>query len=133
MFGKKSGPKNTIDSLIGASTRIEGNMIFQGGLRIDGHVQGSIIALPDEPSMLVISEQARVDGEISAAHLVVNGTVNGPLIATELLELQPKARVRGNVQYRALEMHHGAIVDGTLAHTEEEVRPVPKLALANAS
>ena len=133
MFGKKSGPKNTIDSLIGASTRIEGNMIFQGGLRIDGHVQGSIIAVPDEPSMLVISEQARVDGEISAAHLVVNGTVNGPLIATELLELQPKARVRGNVQYRALEMHHGAIVDGTLAHMEEEARPVPKLALANAS
>ena len=133
MFGKKSGPKNTIDSLIGASTRIEGNMIFQGGLRIDGHVQGSIIAVPDEPSMLVISEQARVDGEISAAHLVVNGIVNGPLIATELLELQPKARVRGNVQYRALEMHQGAIVDGTLAHTEEEGRSGPKLALANAS
>ncbi len=133
MFGKKSGPKNTIDSLIGASTRIEGNMIFQGGLRVDGHVQGSIIAVPDEPSMLVISEQARVDGEIHASHLVVNGVVNGPLIATELLELQPKARVRGNVQYKALEMHHGAIVDGTLVHSDDGGRPGPKLALASAN
>lgn len=132
MFGKKSGPKNTIDSLIGASTRIEGNVLFQGGLRIDGQVQGNILAAPDQPSMLVISEQARVDGEIQAGHLVVNGTVNGPLVATEMLELQPRARVCGNVHYRALEMHQGAIVDGTLIHVDEPQRPGLKLAHANA-
>lgn len=131
MFGKKSGTKNTIDSLIGASTRIEGDILFQGGLRIDGHVQGSILAADDQPSMLVISEQARVDGEIHAAHLVVNGTINGPVFASELLELQPKARVTGNVRYKALEMHHGAIVDGTLTHSEESIRPGLKLAVSS--
>jgi len=133
MFGKKSGPKSTIDSLIGASTRIEGNVLFQNDLRIDGQVHGNIVASPDQPSMLVISEQARVEGEIHAGHLVVNGLVNGPLVATEMLELQPQARVRGNVQYKALEMHQGAIVDGTLMHIEEAQRPAPKLAIANTA
>ena len=131
MFGKKSGPKNTIDSLIGASTRIEGNVLFQGGLRIDGQVVGNIIADPDQPSMLVVSEPARIDGEVHGGHLVVNGTVNGPLVATEMLELQPRARVKGNVHYKALEMHQGAIVEGTLIHAEEA--PRPKLALASTN
>ena len=128
MFGKKSAAKNTIDSLIGASTRIEGHVFFQGGLRIDGHVQGNLIAATDQPSMLVISEHARIDGEIHVAHLVVNGEINGPVFASELLELQPKARLTGNVQYKALEMHHGAIVDGTLVHIDEVNRPNLKLA-----
>jgi cytoskeletal protein CcmA (bactofilin family) len=128
MFGKKSGVNNTIDSLIGANTRIEGNILFQGGLRIDGQVVGNILASPDHPSMLVISEQARVEGEVHGGHLVVNGTVVGPLMAAEMLELQPKARVKGNVHYRALEMHQGAIVEGMLIHVDESQRPGLKLA-----
>ncbi len=128
MFGKKSGVNNTIDSLIGANTRIEGNILFQGGLRIDGQVVGNILASPDHPSMLVISEQARVEGEVHGGHLVVNGTVVGPLMAADMLELQPKARVKGNVHYKALEMHQGAIVEGMLIHVDESQRPGLKLA-----
>jgi cytoskeletal protein CcmA (bactofilin family) len=120
MFNKKSGAKNTIDSLIGASARIEGDIHFVGGLRIDGQVRGNVIADADGSSMLVISEQARVIGEIVSSHVVVNGTIEGPVHATELLELQPKARVTGNVRYNALEMHHGAIVEGTLMHVDED-------------
>jgi len=131
MFSKKSGGKNTIDSLIGATTRIEGNVHFVGGLRIDGEVHGNVIADTDASSMLVISEQARVTGEIVASHLVVNGTIEGPVFASELLELQPKARVTGNVRYRALEMHHGAIVEGTLMHDEDGERRGLKLAANN--
>ena len=132
MFSKKSGAKNTIDSLIGATTRIEGNVHFVGGLRIDGEVHGNVLADADASSMLVISEQARVTGEIVASHLVVNGTIDGPVFASELLELQPKARVTGNVRYRALEMHHGAIVEGTLVHVDQDgERPGLKLAANN--
>jgi len=130
MFGgKKTSSNSTIDSLIGASARIEGNLKFQGGLRIDGHIVGNVIADESQPSMLIISEQARIDGEVHATHLVVNGLINGPVYARELLELQPKARVVGNVQYTALEMHHGAIVQGTLSHAEDISRP-PNLKLA---
>ena len=83
MLGRKN--KGTIDSLIGISTRIEGNVRFQGGLRIDGQVKGNVIAEGDEPCMLFISEHAKVEGEVRAAHLVVNGEIVGPVYSSELL------------------------------------------------
>lgn len=135
MFGHKT--KNTIDSLIGVSTKIEGNVYFKGGLRIDGHVVGNVIAEPSEASMLVISEQAKVEGEVRAAHLVVNGEIVGPVYSVELLELQPKARITGDVNYKALEMHGGALVAGKLTHDQvggDQVLKLaaPKLAASNA-
>lgn len=134
MFGHKT--KNTIDSLIGISTRIEGDLHFKGGLRIDGQIKGNVIADPNEASMLVISEQARVEGEIRVAHLVVNGEIVGPVYSTELLELQPKARITGDVYYKALEMHGGALVAGKLTHDQvgEQILKLaaPKLAASNA-
>jgi len=135
MFGHKS--KNTIDSLIGVSTKIEGDLHFKGGLRIDGHVTGNVIAESGSASMLVISEQARVEGEVRVAHLVVNGEIIGPVYSTELLELQPKARITGDVYYKALEMHGGALVSGKLTHDQvggEQILKLaaPKLAATNA-
>ena len=128
MFGRKT--KNTIDSLIGVSTKIEGNVHFKGGLRIDGHVKGNVIADGDDASMLVISEHAKVEGEVRVAYLVVNGEIVGPVYSSELLELQPKARITGDVNYKALEMHGGAVVAGKLAHGQSD-EPVLKLALSN--
>jgi cytoskeletal protein CcmA (bactofilin family) len=130
MFGSKT--KNTIDSLIGLSSHIEGNVHFTGGLRIDGQVKGNVIAEGDKPSMLVISEQARIEGEIRVGHLVVNGEIVGPVFSTELLELQPKARITGDVFYKALEMHNGALVHGTLSH-DQAVDTVLKLASPKAA
>jgi cytoskeletal protein CcmA (bactofilin family) len=128
MFGRKT--KSTIDSLIGSSTTIEGDVHFKGGLRIDGHVKGSVIADEDEASMLVVSEQAKVEGEVRVAYLVVNGEIVGSVHSSELLELQPKARITGDVNYRALEMHGGAVVSGKLSH-DQSGEPVLKLALSN--
>ena len=130
MFGHKA--KNTIDSLIGTSTTIEGNLRFKGGLRVDGHVKGSLVADPLENSMLVISEHASVEGEIRAEHVVVDGAITGPVYCSELLELQPKARITGDVHYKALEMHGGALVSGKLSHPQESEQVLklasPKLA-----
>lgn len=116
MFRKESKPQNRIDSLIGATTRIEGNVFFSGGLRIDGAVRGSVAALPDQPGTLVVSEQARIDGEVAASHIVVNGTINGPVNASETLELQTGSRVKGDVHYKNLEIQQGAVVEGRLVH-----------------
>lgn len=117
MFGKKhSKPQSRIDSLIGAGTTIEGDMNFSGGMRIDGRVNGNIIAVKDKPSTLVLSEHAEVNGEVSVTHLVVNGTINGSVSASEYLELQSKAKVSGDVHYNTLEMQLGAVVDGCLIH-----------------
>lgn len=117
MFGSKRNGQGQIGSLIGAGTTVRGDMTFTGGLRIDGTVLGSVrCADADKGGMLVISETGAVEGEVRAGHMVVAGRITGPVTASELLELQPKARVHGDVCYRALEMHHGAIVEGSLSH-----------------
>lgn len=120
MFSNRnSKPQNRIDSLVGAGTKIEGNISFTGGLRVDGEIKGNVIADPSKPSTLVLSEQARVDGEIRVTHLVVNGIIVGPVNAAEYLELQSKAKVTGDVHYKTLEIQLGAIVEGRLIHLAE--------------
>ncbi|HEX8010267.1 MAG TPA: polymer-forming cytoskeletal protein [Casimicrobiaceae bacterium] len=117
---KKPTPQKRIDSLIGAGTTVEGDVTFSGGLRIDGTVRGRVATVDSQPATLVVSEQAKIDGEIRVSHVVVNGAVNGPVSANDYLELQAKARVNGDVTYRTLEMQVGAIVQGKLAHVEQE-------------
>lgn len=120
MFGNRpSKPQNRIDSLIGAGTRIDGNIRFTGGLRVDGEIKGNVIAEPNKPSTLVLSEHACVDGEINVTHLVVNGVVTGPVRASEYLELQSKAKLVGDVHYKTLEIQLGAIIEGKLIHLAE--------------
>ena len=126
MFGMKA-TKSTIDSLIGLTTNVDGNVHFKGGLRIDGHIKGNVIAEPGQASMLVLSEQAKIEGEVRVAHLVVNGEIVGPVHSSELLELQPKARIIGDVYYKTLEMHGGALVSGKLTY-DQIGEPVLKLA-----
>ena len=133
MFGKKSQPP--IKSLIAQGTRIEGNMKFSEGLRVDGEVYGDVHAGPEDGSLLVISEAAVVQGGLVADHVIINGTVRGPVHARELLELQPKAKIEGDVTYVALEMHQGAMITGQLrplAAGAEDEKPLLKLAAKNA-
>ena len=117
MFAAKTTkPQSRIDCLIGAGTVIEGHVVFTGGLRVDGQVKGNIIAEEGKPGTLVLSEQARVEGEIRVPHIVINGLVVGPVHSTEYVELQGKANVTGDVHYNALEMQLGAVLQGALVH-----------------
>ena len=130
MFGKNAQPP--IKSLIAQGSRIEGNLKFTDGLRVDGEVFGNVLANADRPSILVISEAAVVEGgAVRADHVIINGTVKGPVHAAELLELQPKARIEGDVKYKALEMHQGAVISGHLQPIEGEEKPLLKLAANN--
>ena len=133
MFGKKpEKPSKRIDSLIGAGTRVNGDIHFHGGLRVDGEVIGNVRADDNEPSTLVLSEHARIEGAVTVTHAMINGTVQGPIVSTEFLELQPQARIAGDVVYNRLEVHLGAIVKGQLEHQEAAPRAV-ELKLASAS
>jgi len=125
MFSKTAHKTpNRIDSLVGAGTKVEGNIAFAGGLRVDGEVHGNIMAIGDQSSTLVISEHARIEGEITVSHLVVNGTVIGPLHSSGFLELQAKARVTGDVEYNTIEIHLGAVVQGRLVHQGAPMKSV---------
>jgi len=117
MFGSKSSkPHDQIECLIGSGTVIEGNITFAGGLRVDGRVRGDVIAADGKPGTLVLSEQAQIEGAIRVSHVVINGTVIGPVHAAEYVELQTKANVTGDVHYKTLEIQLGAVVQGRLVY-----------------
>jgi len=130
MFNKKKQP--LLKSLIGEGSEITGDFTFRDGLRIDGAVRGGVRATDESPSMLVISETAVVTGAVVADHIIVNGSIKGPVHARHMLELQPKARIEGDVTYAALEMHQGALITGLLSPSlAEDEKPTLKLAANN--
>ena len=129
MFGWKKTP--LIRTLIGEGTVITGDIRFADGLRVDGEVIGNISAMGEGRSMLVISDKAKVTGKVRAGHVIINGAVSGPVVAEDLLELQPKARIVGDVRYQALEMHQGATIDGELHPLSSDEKPALKLAANN--
>ena len=134
MFNKKKQP--AIKSLIADGSQVNGNISFSDGLRLDGEITGNLLGRVDKPSIVVISESGKVRGEVQADHVIINGQVDGPVTARAMLELQPKARVTGDVTYKLLEMHQGALVAGKLcpvvADPFVEEKPTLKLAANNA-
>ncbi len=127
-LGKKKPPP--IRSLVCEGSVVQGHIRFVEGLRIDGEVQGEVTC-EDARSILVISENGRVHGKVKAGHVIISGEVRGPIHASELLELQPKARVVGDVRYELLEMHQGAVVEGELRPLKAGEKPALKLAASN--
>ena len=133
MFGKRDErkPLAKIDTLIGAGAFIEGNIRFSGGLRIDGTVKGNVEAAEGAASStLILSEQARIEGSVAVSYLVTNGTVVGQVSVAECLEMQPRAKIVGDVEYSLIEMHQGAVVEGRLVHGVSKSGEL-KLAVSN--
>jgi cytoskeletal protein CcmA (bactofilin family) len=125
---KKQPP---LRSLIGEGIVVKGTIDFTDGLRIDGEVQGDLMSRRDGPSLLVIGAKARVTGKVNADHVIIVGEVIGPVLCTGLLELQPSARIVGDVTYELLEMHPGAVIDGELRPLKVGEKPTLTLAAAN--
>jgi cytoskeletal protein CcmA (bactofilin family) len=121
MLGRKNRVQAAVNSLVGAETRVEGDIEFSGGLHVDGYVRGNVKAPEDDRSTLSISERGCVEGSVSVPHVLLNGTVNGDVRATARIELGPKAKVIGNVQYKLIEMAIGAEVNGKLLHESERL------------
>jgi len=113
-------PCNTIDTLIGVTTEMKGDITFNGGLRIDGKVKGNITARSDDNSTLVLSENAVVTGDVNVPHMIVNGKIKGNVRSVERLELQAKAEISGDVSYKVLEIAAGAQVIGNLTRLSEK-------------
>lgn len=131
-------PCNTIDTLVGARTELEGDIVFTGGLRIDGKIKGNITAKGDGNSTLVLSENAVVTGNVTVPHIIVNGAIKGNVRATERIELQPKAEISGDVHYKVIEMSLGAIINGSLMRelgdaTTRDKTPVVRLKPVNVT
>jgi cytoskeletal protein CcmA (bactofilin family) len=116
MFKRKQNKKLKIDTLIGAGTRIDGNVEFSGGLHLDGYINGNVSGEPNAEAILSVSEQGGIEGSVSVSNVILNGIVKGDIDATLRVELGEKARVLGNVRYSAIETAVGAQINGKLIH-----------------
>lgn len=114
MFRRDQKADSTIESLVSASTRIQGDVQFSGGLHLEGSVAGSVRAPPSAPSRLVVSEIAVIEGSVEAQVVELHGTVRGDIYARGRVTLGPRARVEGNLHYGSIEMAAGAHIKGKL-------------------
>ena len=128
MWGNSPKKKSTkIDTLIGENTELTGDVKFTGGLHIDGVVRGSIIAEADSNSVLSLSDQGTIEGEVHVPYNVLDGTVIGNVHSTEHIELEAKSRINGDVYYNLLEISSGAQISGRMVHTPDAGKAEPKL------
>ena len=127
MFNKTQQPP--LKSLVAQGARVVGDIYFAEGMRVECSITGNIRPVDSNPSILVIAESAVITGGVSADHIIINGTIKGPVSARMMLELQPNARIEGDVEYGALEMHQGALIAGRLTPILGDA-PMPALATA---
>ena len=120
MWGKTKTKSTKIETLVGTAMEIQGDLIFSGGLHVDGKIVGNVIAEEDSHSMLVLSDQGQIEGEVRVPYVVLNGQVTGDVYASERVELSRHGQVKGNVYYNLLEMAMGAEVNGNLVHCKDE-------------
>ena len=126
MFGRRKHGQAVVRTLVGSETRVHGDIEFTGGFHVDGYVRGNVEACKDEHSLLSISERGCVEGSVVVPHLILNGTIRGDVRATERVELGPRARVIGNVQYKLIELAIGAEVNGKLIHESDGATGKPR-------
>ncbi len=117
MFGKKKAFSSArIDTLVGQGTEINGDLIFSGGLHVDGKINGNVVAEEGSTAILILSEFGRIEGEVKVPNMVLNGEIIGDVYGSIRVELAPKSRVKGSVYYNLIEMTIGAEVNGGLIH-----------------
>jgi len=123
MWGNKKSKSIKIETLVGSAMEIQGDLVFSGGLHVDGKIVGNVIAEENSHSMLILSDQGQIEGEVRVPYVVLNGQVTGNVYAGERVELSKQGRVKGNVYYNLLEMAMGAEVNGNLVHSMPNKKP----------
>lgn len=117
MFGRKKPMAievTRLSSLVAHNMVVRGDILFEGGLRVDGRIEGNVLGQDQAHGLLVLSDKGAIAGRVRVYDAVINGRVEGDLEVEHFLELQANAQVTGNIIYTQLQMDCGATVDGTL-------------------
>ena len=122
-----------IDTLIGPQVTLHGDLVFSGGLYVEGRIHGKVIAEAGAHAVLTVAEQGYIEGEVQVPVVVINGQVQGDVYASERIELAARARVAGNLHYKVVEMRAGATLTGRLIHVDADATPAPVATLVAAS
>ena len=123
MFGRRKQTSTRIDTLLGKTANVNGDLDFSGGLHLDGRINGNVRSTAPDGGALSVSESGVIEGRVEVTNIVMNGTVNGDMCARDRLVLGGKARVNGNVYYGVIEMAPGAVITGKLIPLTEGARP----------
>ena len=113
---RKASTGGALETMIGSGTSIQGDVTFEGGLRVDGTVEGTISAPDGSGSRLVVSDQAEIRGEVQVPNVIINGRIIGDVRASERLELHGQCNVEGDLYYEVIQMEEGAGLTGTCCH-----------------
>ncbi len=136
MFRKKSTLGKSIEkfeSIIGASLRIEGDLVAADSLRIDGVVNGNILQSENQGATVAVAVGATVTGNIAANDVIVAGTVCGDIVATGRVEVVDSAKVQGNITYGSIGVTPGARIIGQLSQIDEGARTSAAKAIGKAA
>ena len=115
MFGNNSKQKTgKIDTLVGSSTELNGDISYTGGLHVEGVIKGNVSSNGDDSSLLIVAVTGRIEGEVNVPNVSVNGTVIGDIHASQHVELAKNAKITGCIYYKVIEMEPGAEVNGQL-------------------
>jgi cytoskeletal protein CcmA (bactofilin family) len=123
MFGRRKQSSTRIDTLLGKTANVNGDLEFSGGLHLDGRINGNVRSTAPDGGALSVSESGVIEGRVEVTNIVMNGTVNGDMCARDRLVLGGKARVNGNVYYGVIEMAPGAVITGKLIPLTDETSP----------
>lgn len=123
MLGKRDEPSaapsgriNPADAhtILGREAKFSGKLVFEGAVRIDGRFEGEIFT----DDLLLIGPGAEVSAQINAGSIIINGSVDGDIIAKGSIEIKAPGRLRGNVTTPALIIEKGVMFDGTCRMAE---------------
>ncbi len=116
-----TGSENqNIDTLIGEHSHFNGELSFEGAVRIDGKFEGNIRSTNE--GTLIVSEEAQIVGEVDVPNLLLHGTVRGNVRATKSLKIGPTGRLNGDVEYSVVSLAEGAAVNGRCNRIEDKER-----------
>lgn len=101
-------PPDAVISIVGPGMRVVGDCETDGTVRIEGTVEGSVMA----GKAVVVGKEGQVEGDISTQDAVISGRVVGTVVAESRLELQATCRIEGSVRARRMQLEEGALLNG---------------------
>lgn len=110
-------PHGVADSLVSQGVVVQGDLRVRGVFYFDGELRGHVEG--EAGAMFVLTDNGVVHGDIRCPYVVLNGRVEGHVESTAHIQLQPRAKVSGNVYYHLLETQTGAEVGGHLIRRDE--------------
>jgi cytoskeletal protein CcmA (bactofilin family) len=120
-INRPNGLAADVGAYLGAGTKINGKLHFDGQATIDGEVEGEIVS----QAHVTVGQQATIKGKISAASILVQGKVMADVVAEKKLEVQPPGSVLGDVTTQSLVIGDGAILEGHVSMKKSEGRVLP--------